>query len=380
MPCKRTLRISSRRNRLGSAGLAEFAPTIFVLVFITFPLINLMGAVTGYACATLAAWQAARRASVSYDIPHALEAMSNEVTAITASGFGSFARLEPINGFKDCGSDLYIEATDVYSGKTETYGPNKGVPPPVDTASHVYEAMTKVTMNVGPAISMAAIPGLSNIQGLGKPAQFQIAWRRAIEHPDNMTAATQKALDGGTTAVQTGPLLANNGSNPATHYLDESGWNHPDIYDLIRDAGQQVVAEDVIQVRADNAVWTSPGLEITPGEKLWIDYRADGVWNHCSPLENKPDCNADGDMDMGLSSTNGFPAAAMIGKIGSTTMILGIEKQNFVPPATGPLSFMCNDGGNFGYPGVLRDGTIPADTLAWQDNRGTMTVRVIITR
>ncbi|MBS2004905.1 MAG: hypothetical protein JST44_25565 [Cyanobacteria bacterium SZAS LIN-5] len=367
MPCKRTLRISSRRNRLGAAGLAEFAPTIFVLVFITFPLINLMGAVTGYACATLAAWQAARRASVSYDIPHALEAMSSEVTAITASGFGNFARLEPIKGFKDCGSDLYIEATDVYSGKTETYGPNVGIPPPVDTASHVYEAMTKVTMNVGPAINMAAIPGLSNIPGLGKPAQFQIAWRRAIEHPENMTAATRTALAGGTAPFTTGPLLESGYSRGGgIPQVDESDWNYPTIYDMIAAAGETVIDDNVIQVFANNSDWTPSGLDVQPGDKIWIDMRADGEWN-TFPSQQTQGTDADGYVGTQVPWNN-LPGSSMIGTLdnGAHMFLLGKQQWNMVPPTSGKLSMMMNDD--------------TKSAACYADNTGVMNVRIIIAR
>ena len=123
-----TMSLKERRQR-GSI-LAEFAPTLFV-IFITsfFPLMNLIGVVTGAATVMLVTTEAASNAAAQETYPNSLEAMSSDATKFLQGDFAKFAHIEAAGGYHNCGIDLYTQVTNT-NGTINSVGPNTPVSPP----------------------------------------------------------------------------------------------------------------------------------------------------------------------------------------------------------------------------------------------------------
>jgi hypothetical protein len=81
-----------------------------------------------------------------------------------------------------------------------------------------------------------------------------------------------------------GPISGNPGLN--TSGFDNSGWNYPGIYNSIAQMGLTIVAENVLIVDA-NSKWVNTGINVNPGEQIWIDSRANGNWqiNQCPVMD-----------------------------------------------------------------------------------------------
>lgn len=334
-----------------------------------FPMLDLALLSTGAAIVYLTNQQTSVRASGQPRYNDALNSVFLQGSELNASALATFARVKPVGGYKNCGTDLYIQVSNYLSGTRSAIGPNTPMPPPVDTTSNIYEYMAESTYEVGPFISLKSVPFIGNIPGLGLPATIKFANHRVVEHPEGLVGLVKKpSLQGGQTKVN---LSSVTGLDVPGQLTDGSGsgWNFPGIYQMIADAGQTVVAEDVITVQADNPNWTLTNLNIVPGEKLWIDYRADGLWTYRTKGSGtSPMFNANGDPNL---VTNGFNTGSMLGHLGSgAPFFLGNRQWNFIPPGTGQLGLAMNDSSG---------PTIPP-TSGYIGNQGVMTVRLIVAK
>lgn len=351
-------------RRLNTGSIAEFPAALATLFFFfAFPLINLAFLGTASACIYLTAVQTAISASYSQTFESALVAVSKEANYINSSGFARLVKMKPVNGYNGTGIDLYVQATGLASG-SQMYGPNTPVAGKVDTATNIYEYVSSATYEVSPFIDLSAIPLLDSVPGLGKPAILNMRAFRACEFPMGLSGPGASLIfAGGTAGTKLSDLSGLDSPGTLTNVVD-SGWSNPTIYKMIAEAGQTVVREEVLTVSARNPNWTSTSLTISPGQKIWIDYKATGKWTTGdgtgSNGSNIPPFTADGLQGRGL--INGFPNGAMIGKLDSSApFLLGAQQWNMVPPGTGVFSMMIND------------------DVEFTDNQGTMTVRVIVT-
>lgn len=365
---------SATRSTTGASSIAEMAPTMLVLSVVAFVLLNLVAIGMGYAHTALAAFQGVKRASTAYSLDEAKQSVATEAANISNNPLGIFSHMQPVGGYNQAGADLYFEVTDIATKDTKVYGPNVGIPAPVDTKANIYECSSKVCFDVGPLLNMGAIPGLAAIPAVGAPARMTYDWKRSVEHPESLVAASQDpVLAGGTSTVKIGNYLVDTTGVPPPQKID-SGWNTPNIYEMIKNAGQRVVQEEVFLVRADNFNWTDTPINLKPGQKIWIDYRAEGAWSFTPAIGNT-------DADGYPIGTNGPPstpwkndygmAGAMIGKINGATFTMGKQLWNFTPPQTGPLKMAINDA-TLGPDGSDNIGD-------YADNTGVMTCRVIVT-
>ena len=186
-------------RKASGANIAEFAPAIFVLfLVILFPLINLLAIASGFATATLIANQCATAAAVSQTYNDALNSMSNTALTLTSSPLGKFAGLQPMSGYgyQGCGVDLYVAVTNVGSNSITVYGPNTPLAGPIDTTNNIYEYEARVSYAIGPFLSMAGTPIFTNVPGLGKPADFQLAVQKAAEYPYGLVGLAGLASNG----------------------------------------------------------------------------------------------------------------------------------------------------------------------------------------
>lgn len=259
-------------------SLTEFPLALWILVFlVAFPVINLTGLAIAATCIYLTACNTAEKACCNQTYKTALSAVKSEADLINKSGFASFAGLTPVAGFEQTGVDLFVQATGV-AGGSQVYGPNVPLTSPVDTTAYIYEYMTTASYDVKPLISLANIPFVGAIPGMGKPALLSMSAHRVCEFPQGLSPAdSSSSFAGGTCPLN----LANLGLDTPGRLSDASGasWNHPTIYRDIQSAGEKVVAENVFYVYANNADWTNANLATQQGDHVWMDYSADGLWS-----------------------------------------------------------------------------------------------------
>lgn len=176
------------RSNEGAALTAEFAPALFVFfLIILFPLINLIGMATGASVVYFVAGQTAISAGNAASYPSALDQVQSTANTLASSGFGQFAKLQPVGGYNGCGVDLYTTQTSVTSSNVTTSGPNTPLAVNPDTSNNLYSYDTVATYDVGPFVNMGAMPFIGGIPGVGKPARLTFNASRNIEHPDGLT-------------------------------------------------------------------------------------------------------------------------------------------------------------------------------------------------
>lgn len=343
--------------------------SVFFLLIVV-PLIDLLGLASGLATLCLLTHQAVSKASVQNRHSKALSALESEADAITDSGFGRFARLVPIEGYRNCGVDLFVTATNCKDQSTQTSNANQLLSGLIDPSTYVYEYTARSVFDVGPIVSLKAIPMLDQVPGLGRPATVSFSANRVIEHLDAISPERGRKAGRGSKLSLNPDSQSGNGNGGVSNV---GGWNYPNLYQMIADAGQTVVDEDVLQVFANNPNWTVTDLNVQPGDKIWIDYRADGLWTRTDGTitdYSVPFFNADGDAKY---RPHDFPAASMVGRMGNgEAFFLGSRQWNFAPPQYGNLQLIFNCG-------HLPLGST-ANAANYTDNRGSMTVRVVIAR
>jgi hypothetical protein len=335
------------------------------LFFFVFPLIDLVALTTDFAAISLINYQSVIRASSQQDFNSALFGAEQEVSQLNSGPFAKFGHLTPIGGYQNSGMNLYIESTNYWNNQTTESPANQPLTAAADLTKNIFEFRSVSSYQVTPFISLASVPFIKDVPGLGKPTELKFETRRVVEHPEGLyLAAAGGTFSGGSTAIDLG---SSSGINSPGVLSDGtgSGWNYPNIYQLIANAGETVVEQDVVLVYADNPNWTPTPLQISPGVKVWIDTRADGSWTY---LTSAPTFfNANGDPN--LTNATGFPTGALLGQVGTSMFMLGVSKWNYPPPATGALGLAMNDDAG---PGFNRSGYI--------GNRGFQSVRVIVTR
>jgi uncharacterized membrane protein len=357
------LTTKNHRFAFGST-LAELPLTLTILIFfVVMPLIDLVGLATGACTAYLLAHETASRASQQRRYADAVDSIQTTAATFNQSGLSRFAKMVPVGGYGGSGVDLYVDASNFRTNMTNRFGPNSPVPAPIDLSSWVYECTTQATFEIGPTIDLSFVPFLGLVPGLGKPALLTYYASRAAEHA---TGLEQSAPPGGNSGGSVSPLNQTPSQTNFSGVL-QSGWDLPNIYELIAAAGQTVVTEQVVIVDSTNSNWTDTGINVASGQKVWIDLRSDGLWT-IYPLT--PVYNANGDL-RGIYIPNmrdqAQPPGSLLGKVGNSPMFkVGVNYLNYAPSYTGEVMLVMNDD-NIDVPG-------------YADNVGKQVVRIILTQ
>lgn len=178
--------------------MSEFAVVLFVFfLIILFPLINLIGVVTGIGTQYLMTQQSASSAANSGNYGDAITAMRDRSTEFRNTGFARFAKLNPVGGFANSGADLYVIETDINTKQSTTYGPNSSVTGTIDPDNKVYEYQVRSTFNVGPFMNLASLPFIGHVEGLGRPITFNITNEKLVEHPGGIQENVPMSFSGG---------------------------------------------------------------------------------------------------------------------------------------------------------------------------------------
>jgi hypothetical protein len=349
-----------QRNQNGSSEVAEFVPTLYILfLLILVPLLDLGNLFIAAATQYLATNDFAAKAATQADYPSALNSMANEAFQFQSSGFAKFAHMQPEGGYTGCGDDLYLLQTDIGSGVVKSSGADTPLTPPIDTKASTYEISVKSVYSVEPLLSLAALPLLGGVPGLGQPVTFTFTANRPVEHPGGLQGAAGNSVSSGGSVTPFARIASSPGTTgPVTTVT----WRNPGIYQQIKAAGQTIVSSNVFIVQANNPNWTPAGVTVPAGAKIWVDTQAIGQW---SPGVAEPYTDANGKPGTAGGPTTPSPAGpwgSLNGKVGTgTPFFVGDDQYNYPLAATGTLSMIMNDAiGVFG------------------DNTGAQMVRVIV--
>lgn len=183
----RAVRAQGKRSSWGGSSLAEFGPVLLVFfLLVLFPIINLIAFATGAATVWLLTIQCAGTASQAPKYSSMLDDMEQKALAITSSGFGQFAKLKPVNGYRGTGTDLYVVVTNIQDGHAYYFGPNSGFSNWVDPSVAIFEVECRSKFEVGPFLNMSGVPFIGDIPIVGKPASLTWTCSRAIEHLESL--------------------------------------------------------------------------------------------------------------------------------------------------------------------------------------------------
>ncbi len=172
------------RSKHGS-GIAEFIPALFVFLFIiALPLINLLTFTMGYANVSLLGTQCAVDAANASSYPDALSKVQSRANSIVTSPMGRFAKMAPIGGYLGCGVNVFIVETDINTNVVKEYGPNTKMTAAYDPTNKIYEYVIRTNFNIGPFMSLGAIPWIGGIPMIGVPTPVSTAAHRAVEHSE----------------------------------------------------------------------------------------------------------------------------------------------------------------------------------------------------
>ena len=172
----------NRRTAKGSSEIAQFIPVIYILLLLVLmPLLDIGIVFVAGATQYLATNDIAAKAATQGDYTSALNAMANEASQFQSSGLAQFAQMAPDGGYIGCGDDLYAMATNIVSGVVTSSPADQPPTQAINTTANMYELSVKSTYSVQPLVSLAALPFLGSVPGLGQPAILTFTANRPIE-------------------------------------------------------------------------------------------------------------------------------------------------------------------------------------------------------
>lgn len=360
------------RNLTGSSS--EFVVALYVLLFlIAIPFIDLLALAGSAGVLLLMAHECASEAAAQHRYFDCLSVVEKKANGMINGNMGRFSRLKPVGGYKNCGADLFIDVSNYATGASQRLPANKPVPPPIDTSANVYECTVVTCCQISPAIDLSAIGLLKDIPALSAPVKVNLSATRASEYPRGLEfpSSSIATIGGASPSFNASPSV----NLPVG--IDQSGWNNPSIYDDILTAGQKPLLTNVLKVYANDSNWKDTLIDYSPGDKLWFDFRTDGLWSINGQLI--PSVDADGDNTQPMPP-NGIPYGRLTGKLsGGPVFEIGKSKVNYQPPGSGRLKLIFNDSSASDPNNTLGLSQATLDER-WQDNTGFQMVRVILTR
>jgi hypothetical protein len=355
----------SLRNNRGSSELSEFAPVLYIMfLLILLPLLDIVTVFVAGTTQYLATNDFAAKAATQADFSSALNSMANEAYQFQANGLAQFVHMVPEGGYTGCGDDMYVLTTDIGTGTVASSAANLPLNQPIDTKAKIYELSVKSIYSVSPLVSLAAVPVLGNVPGLGQPVTLTFVANRPVEHPGGLQAAANGGVVGAGSVTNFARVNDNPGVSPPPTSIT---WRTPDIFKQIQAAGQTVVTVNVLNIQANYnnlptappGGWVATGIVVQPGEKVWLDTQATGVWG-CPGFLNNGDANGQANTpNWGANYDLAVNNMQLIGYIGSPPILPygfssgGTNDPRFIPSGdtllnfpinyTGPISMACND-------------------------------------
>jgi hypothetical protein len=151
----------------------------------------------------------------------------------------------------------------------------------------------------------------------------------------------------------------------------EAAWRDPAIATAVSAAGQTVVAQKIVTVKA-NAPWVDTGLSVASAQHLWADTRSDGKWSGNPQYFPYSDANglpvypgayridADAQVDSLIGFVGSTPVNVPEVSVGLSThpggpggvtnpgfVAVGDTLKSFAPSTTGEIWLRNNDSTNY---------------------------------
>ena len=360
------------RSETGATEIAQFPLTIYCLFLVVLlPVLNLVTLLIAGCTAYLATNDFAAKAATQSTFAQALNAMAIEAYNFQTNNLAHFVKMVPQGGYTGCGNDLYVLATNIGGSGIQSSAPDQSLTANIDTTKNIYELQVVSSYTVSPLISMASLPLLGSVPGLGQPVTLSFAASRPVEHPGGMYTAGNGGGGGGGAAVTPFSRVASSQGVPGP--TSNMTWRDPAIFTEIAAAGQTIVSVNVVKVQADygpvlggqNGGWTSTGVSAQPGQNVWLDTQAVGVWGNGG---SNDDANGEPPATSRAWTIDAsLPSFMLIGYVGSQPILpyghqnMGIPGDpHFIPSGdtlinfpinyAGPISLACNDnqGGDSG--------------------------------
>jgi len=360
MSDNRGRRQNSRSSR-GATEIAQFIPVLYILfLLVLVPLLDLVNLLVAGTTQYLATNDFAAKAATQSDYTSALNSMANEAYQFQSNGLARFVNMLPQGGYVGCGDDLYVLVTNVNSGTVAGSPANQPLTQAINSTTNMYELQVKSDYSVSPLLSLSALPVLGSVPGLGKPVTLTFTANRPVEHPGGFQPAPSGSVSSSAGVTPFARVGTNTGVAPPPTNVT---WRDPGIFQQIANAGESVVSVTVVTVECDNPNWTPSGVQIKPGEKIWIDTQAVGQWwtpglpvRDANGIPNDPGCPG-----VECPSANFNSLVGVIGVTGPikantpNSFFLGNQQYNYPPNGTGMFS-MANNNWGFGAVGDMAYG------------------------
>jgi len=263
------------RSEKGATEIAQFPLTIYCLFLVVLlPVLNLVTLLVAGTTAYLATNDLAAKAATQSTFAQALNAMAVEAYNFQSNSLAQFVKMAPQGGYTGCGNDLYVLATNIGGSGVQSSAANQSLNSNIDTTKNIYEMQVGSSYTVSPLVSLASLPLLGSIPGLGQPVTLSFAASRPIEHPGGMQIPTNGGGSATVTPFNRIGATALGAAPPATAVT----WRNPNIFQQIQNNGRTVLSVNVVVVSPNNPNWTPAGVQVLPGQEIYIDTQAVGTW------------------------------------------------------------------------------------------------------
>ncbi len=387
--------LRSRLKRGSGGNAAEFPLALLVLfALFAFPSLNLVSIALAYGMTWFIAFQSAATASTQTEFGSSLSSVQSRASEFNSTGLTAMLKMKAIDGYQGCGTDLFVDSVDFMdASRTQTFGPNQAVPPPIDLTNRFYELSANSTYRVEPFVDLGSVPFLRGVPGLASPVTLTARVKRCAEFPQGLVRGPRTNLSPPVGSVNPSPTTSFASPIAAPVSAPVEPWNRPHLYDEIQASGQAIVDHAVVQVNAKNPQWTDTGLVVNPGQMVWIDFRADGEWSSLG----QSGFTADGEEILdGTTLVQNFNLMGAVGPQMSSitnaaannsvradsTFVVGSSKYKFRPSKTGGLMLGLND-----FTAISAADQQPGGkpySIALGDNygfnKGSMIVRIVVTQ
>ena len=217
-------------NRQPSASvLAEWVVAFCGALVVLLPVVDLANFLIGASVCNLIAFQAAAAAGPCSTIADSLTAMKNQTNNVANSVLGHLCKMKPVKGYKGCGVDLYVIVTNYSSDVVQVYGPNCGVPPPIDTSTYTYEYQAVCCYEIEPMLNLSFLSLFKDVSIVSKPTTLTYSCNRMVESPDGLAGPGVLAMFGSNGSSKGGSNGSSAGTPGAGVGTNQPGWNYPKL-------------------------------------------------------------------------------------------------------------------------------------------------------
>ncbi|HEY9760647.1 MAG TPA: hypothetical protein V6C97_36145 [Oculatellaceae cyanobacterium] len=330
----------TRRNNRSMAGTTSLELVLFTFALITFivlPIADMLADVAGCGLAQQTTEQITQITTSAASLEKVLDTLVSCSAQVLGSPAAGWLKLKPNGGYKNCGADLYLVETNIYTGAARYY-PVDNIPGKLDRADNNYECCVQTKFQVGPFLELKYLP----IEGFSKPLNLHFSAYKPFEQLDSLVASVSDNTTEQSTAAS---LTGNKAEWLGTATL--SRWNYPVNWSQTTLPGQQITQSNTVTIAANDENWTDTHVLARKGKRIILVPSQGQVWYVQAGVPSNQAlaggwCEFWGDKNMAYS--NGYVTGALLAKIGENGKPFYVTPStNFVPYCSGELYLRCND-------------------------------------